>query len=142
MESENEKIKQSAKNLAFVNDKVIEENETLRNAKVIYETVDYCADDLKKAQDRIAELEDENKSLYDSYHQGYKVGYEYGKQDAVSCDKAETDSQTSETTQSDYKLKQFAERLKEKCNDKNAFICSNSITVNDIDETLKEFINE
>lgn len=33
------------------------ENETLRKAKVIYETVDYCAEDLRKAEKRIAELE-------------------------------------------------------------------------------------
>jgi hypothetical protein len=39
-------------------------------------------------------------------------------------------------------LKQFAERLKKKCNDKNAFICSDSITATEIDETLKEFIDE
>ena len=87
---------------------------------------------------QIAELEKENKSLYDSYHKGYKVGYEYGKQDAVSSDRAENDSCTSETTQSDYRLKQFAERLKEKvirpC---DLYDC---VTVDDIDETLNEFI--
>jgi hypothetical protein len=34
-------------------------------------------------------LEKENKSLWDSYHKGYAVGYEYGKQDALTADKAE-----------------------------------------------------
>ena len=37
------------------------ENENLRNAKVVYENVDYCAEDLKKAEKRIAELEKEKK---------------------------------------------------------------------------------
>lgn len=33
-------------------------------------------------------LEKENKKLWDSYHKGYAVGYEYGKQDALTSDKA------------------------------------------------------
>jgi hypothetical protein len=32
-------------------------------------------------------LEKENKSLWDSYHKGYTVGYEYGKQDALTADR-------------------------------------------------------
>ena len=40
-----------------------EENEQLRNAKVITETVDYCAEDLKKAQDEIERLTEENGYL-------------------------------------------------------------------------------
>ncbi len=90
----------------------------------------------QQLKDRIAELEKENESLYDSYHKGYKVGYEYGKQDAVSSDRAESDSQTSETTQTDYKLKQFAERLKDK------MIVHYPSIIENIDETLKEFINK
>ena len=118
-------------------EKLKKENEILRNAKVVYETVDYCAEDLRKAQDRIAELEKENKSLYDSYHKGYKVGYEYGKQDAISCEKAESDSRTNETTQSDYKLKQFVEKFKEKCIRAGIFP---AFVANELKETLKEFI--
>lgn len=38
-------------------------NELLRNAKVVYEIVDYCYEDLKKAEKRIDELEKENKRL-------------------------------------------------------------------------------
>lgn len=44
-------------------------------------------------------LEKENKSLWDSYHQGYRVGYEYGKQDALSADRSEP--LTNETTDSE-----------------------------------------
>lgn len=33
-------------------------------------------------------LEKENKELHDSYHKGYAVGYEYGKQDALTADRA------------------------------------------------------
>ena len=35
------------------------ENKLLREAKVVYENVDYCYEDLKKAKDRITELEKE-----------------------------------------------------------------------------------
>jgi hypothetical protein len=38
-------------------------------------------------------LEKENKELYDSYHKGYAVGYEYGKQDALTADRAEPKKQ-------------------------------------------------
>ena len=41
-------------------------------------------------------LEKENKELYDSYHKGYKVGYEYGKQDALSADRAEPSKERPE----------------------------------------------
>ena len=101
--------------LDLIND-LESENETLRNAKVVYENVDYCYEDLKKAEKKIAELEKGNEALSFAVKQGFN-----------DC-QAKT-------------LKQFAERLKEKCNDKNAFICSNSITATEIDETLKEFID-
>ena len=175
LESENERLKECYKVKAY--DKLREENKTLkdrivklekdnemlRNAKVVYETVDYCAEDLRKAQDRIAELEKENKSLYDSYHKGYKAGYEYGKQDAFSSERAESDNQTSETTQSDYRLKQFAERLKNKLEEyrldneyftehepngnlwqMNSSMFCIEVTQDGglIDETLKEFIDK
>lgn len=39
-------------------------------------------------------------------------------------------------------LKQFAERLKEKCEyNRKQYCCSATVGANDIDETLKEFIN-
>lgn len=40
-----------------------EENETLRKAKVVTENVDYCAEDLSKALKDIAELKAENERL-------------------------------------------------------------------------------
>ena len=46
--------------LTYINE-LESENETLRNAKVVYETVDYCYEDLKKAEKRITELEKEIK---------------------------------------------------------------------------------
>ena len=96
------------------------ENETLRNAKVVYESVDYCYEDLKKAEKRIAELEKENAK----YNQ-----------------KLTTNQWVQEIRKE--ALKQFAERLKGKLQDfgdggeKGAYI-----TEKDIDETLKEFIND
>lgn len=44
------------------------ENEKLRNSKVIQETVDYCAEDLKKAQAEIEQMEKENEELTISYN--------------------------------------------------------------------------
>ena len=40
------------------------ENEKMRNAKIVYETVDYCAEDLKKAQEEIERLKKANEKLY------------------------------------------------------------------------------
>ena len=42
------------------------EIERLRKAKYIYSTVDYCADDLVKAQEEIERLKQENKDLHDN----------------------------------------------------------------------------
>ena len=40
-------------------------------------------------------------------------------------------------------LKQFAERLKEKCEyNRKQYCCEETVSANDIDETLKEFIND
>ena len=44
---------------------------------------------IKDLQNKVDELSKENKELWDSYHKGYAVGYEYGKQDAKSADRAE-----------------------------------------------------
>lgn len=102
------------------------ENETLRNAKVVYETVDYCYEDLKKAEKRIAELEkeiEENAFYSKGYAQGIKNTYEVVIPE---------------------KLKQFAERLKEKygksCSEYYPLLLE--LTSEQLDETLKEFIND
>ena len=73
------------------------ENETLRNAKVVYETVDYCYEDLKKAEKRIAELEEDKEKWQRKAVNYYQMAKSYG----IEC-----------------------------------------IIDNDIDETLKEFIND
>lgn len=97
------------------------ENETLRNAKVVYENVDYCAEDLKKAEKRIDELEKENakwiKEVEDRKAEVLHL-QEYGKKLIRETE-----------------LKQFAERLKEKLND-----IFSTPELDLIDETLKEFI--
>ncbi len=104
------------------------DNELLRNAKVVYETVDYCYEDLKKAEKRIAELEEEikeNAFYAKGYAQGIKNTYEVVIPD---------------------KLKQFAERLKKKTRvivdfyKDHADKCFNGISEKDIDEALEEFL--
>ena len=94
------------------------ENETLRNAKVVYETVDYCAEDLKKAQERIAELENQMCRNEDLHNATEKLN------DTII-------------------LKQFAERLKEHPI-MGIYSLHNACEriPKAIDETLKEFINE
>ena len=99
------------------------ENETLRNAKVVYETVDYCYEDLKKAEKRIAELE--------------KV---YDRQVRIINDL------NIEVVKEQKKLPKFAEKLKDKAIRRQEFIGELAIDdieyvkTQDIDETLKEFI--
>lgn len=53
-------------------------------------------------------LEKENKSLWNSYHKGYSAGYEYGKQDALSADRAEPVEAKPEITKSDIDLQEAA----------------------------------
>ena len=123
LESENEKLKKISLNENITVGEYLREmqrlkkdNELLRNAKVVYENVDYCAEDLKKAKDRIAELEKENAIKTDTIVDLLKKQEFYEKE----------------------KLKQFAESLEEKvirpC---DLYDC---VTLDDIDETLKEFI--
>ena len=83
--------------------------------KVVYETVDYCYEDLKKAEKRIAELEKENETKTDTITDLLKKQEFYEKE----------------------KLKQFAERLKEKLGGVD-LIRGWSVKVF-IDETVKEF---
>ena len=94
------------------------ENEILRNAKVVYETVDYCAGDLRNAENRIAELEKENETKTNTIIDLLK------KQEFYETEK----------------LKQFAERLQEKLSDKIGY--DRPYVMRNIDETLKEFVNE
>lgn len=97
------------------------ENELLRNAKVVYENVDYCAEDLKKAQDQIAELEKENAETMKAWFEDREGMFWDG---------------VGEGELKGYKqLKQFAERLKEKLND-----IFSTPELDLIDEALKEFI--
>ncbi len=125
-------------------------NELESENKSLQDLCNKTYEDLTKEIDR---LEKENESLYDSYNKGYKVGYGYGKQDAISSDRAESDTKISETTKTDYTLKQFAERLKEiPFNIQFTFKESSyedikklanlmkEYSIKHIDETLKEFI--
>ena len=99
------------------------DNELLRNAKVVYETVDYCYKDLKKAEKRIAELEKENEVKTDTIIDLLKKQEFYEKE----------------------KLKQFAERLKEKAYQSTDWSHGEhpmAVEVDYIDETLEEFIGE
>lgn len=95
------------------------ENELLCNAKVVYENVDYCYEDLKKAEKRIAELE------------------EGIAQSMLGCEFL------PECTND--KLKEFAERLKEKAIRRQEFVGELAIDdieyvkTQDIDELLKEY---
>ena len=86
----------------------------------------------QQLKDRIAELEKENQSL--------KESIEYGNEVCKEC-------QSDKDKCKKWKLKQFAERLKEK--GQKAFINVGGITasaktviLHDIDETLKEFIDD
>lgn len=100
-------------------------NELLRNAKVVYETVDYCYEDLKKAEKRIAELETKNEVLCVELSRYTE-----------NCIEMKNGT-----------LKQFAERLKEQIKAKVEFYNDevfdygyNGIREIDIDETLEEFL--
>ena len=113
------------------------DNETLRNAKVVYENVDYCYEDLKKAEKRIAELEKENARLLkenEGYHGSYRCAID--KIGELSAERY-------------IKVEQFAERLKEKLQcvldghpEEKGTSSFYAISEYDIDETLKEFLNE
>ena len=57
-------------------------------------------------------LEKENKKLWNSYNKGYKVGYEYGKQDALTADKAESTSVSTDNCKTDSTIIDLADYLK------------------------------
>ena len=129
------------------------ENEKLRNAKVIYETVDYCAEDLKKAEKRIAELEtSEFNSCQELDNASAQIHSLENRIAELEKEKESLKKQliaidTLDETNfekrhnaivfiTEKQLKQFAERLKEKVYDSFG---DKVIWYNDIDETLKEF---
>lgn len=106
------------------NERLSKDNELLRNAKVVYETVDYCYEDLKKAEKQIAELEKENESL---------------KKQLIAIDTLdETNFEKRHNAIvfiTEKQLKQFAEKVAKRL--------INIKGIKEIlDETLKEFINE
>ena len=127
LESENDckdiEISRQEYQIEKLKDRIAElekDNETLRNAKVVYENVDYCYEDLKKAKKRIAELETKNEVLCVELSRYTE-----------NCIEMKNGT-----------LKQFAERLKSK--DCSVPVHEGFILIEDhaIDETLKEFINK
>jgi hypothetical protein len=121
------------------------DNELLRNAKVVYENVDYCYEDLKKAEKRIAELEGEITKL-DIINSKLEMDIELLNKQNIDLEIDRDYYQEQFNEQEDFyvewnkqQLKQFAERLKEVSNytDEDGYFVVN---FDDIDETLKEFI--
>jgi hypothetical protein len=93
------------------NDALEKEIEELKEQKAYYwEKADTLAEDyrqlkrdaevteinLGEALQTITQLTKSNEELWNSYHQGYSVGYEYGKQDALSADRAEPSKERPE----------------------------------------------
>ena len=119
LESENERLKDEVKvRKGFIEDyKIVCDKKDKEN---------------KQLKNRIAELEKENQSL--------KESIEYGNEVCKEC-------QSDKDKGVKWKLKQFAERLKEKatwsfimCGDHKAG--AKTVTLHDIDETLKERIED
>lgn len=99
---------------------------------------------------KIERLTEENKRFWDRYHRGYKVGYEYGKQDTLTSDRKEDCTVQSETTECDnlraeneelqkqvdelkVKSKEVYDLVKEKVKDTANYYCNSVI------EKLLEF---
>ena len=126
------RLKKENAELKAENERLRKDNELLRNAKVVYESVDYCFEDLKKAEKRIAELEKENAKLKSTNTNILKGCDEYKNRH----------------------LKQFAESYRKKLDEQMRFYKNADIGYRDIsitalngaykylDETLKEFIND
>ena len=85
MKSTNCRNKLLADALALINE-LESENETLRNAKVVYETVDYCYEDLKKAEKRIAELEKDKEKWQRKAVNYYQMAKSYGVECIIDND--------------------------------------------------------
>ena len=81
----------------------------------------------KQLKDRISELENENQSL--------KESIEYGNEVCKEC-------QSDKDKGVKWKLKRFAQMLKEKVVDKSENYVNQVVMATDIDETLKEAIED
>ena len=77
-------------NLLTLINELESENKTLRNAKVVYETVDYCYEDLKKAEKRIAELEKDKEKWQRKAVNYYQMAKSYGVECIIDNDIDET----------------------------------------------------
>jgi molybdenum cofactor biosynthesis enzyme MoaA len=110
--------------VAELKDRIAELEEDINDGELV--SIDWHNEQVMQAENRIAELEKEKVC---EHCQRVILGKEVYCLDCLNRFR-------------EISLKQFAEKLKEKCNDKNDFICSNSITAKEIDETLKEFIND
>lgn len=112
--------------LTYINE-LESENERLKHLREVDNTtmttlrksnteLNECMDEM---QDRITELEKENETKTDTITDLLKKQEFYEKE----------------------KLKQFAERLKEKCEyNRKQYCCEATVSFNDIDETIKEFM--
>ena len=120
LESENERLSNTEIG------ELVKENEELAKQCMEWSELNFKKrKQVVKLKDRIAELEKKNARLLDSV-------------------------ETVQSNRCVYKcvltkehLTKFAERLKEKCEyNRKQYCCSATVGVNDIDEPLKEFINE
>lgn len=120
----NKTLRDRISELESENERLKKDNELLRNAKVVYETVDYCYEDLKKAEKRIAELEE---ALLDMVVQFCQMGKEgYLNHTFMSAEENAFDVLDIEYGEKvDDVYKRFYERWGK-----------------DIDKTLKEFIDD
>lgn len=102
------------------NERLQEENGALScDLEIISEKLTNAEIEVDDYKDRIADLEKENEILR-KHNIGYHIANKYEAQD---------------------QLKQFAERLKEKCEyNRKQYCCEATVSFNDIDETLKEFL--
>lgn len=93
------------------NNALEKEIEELKEQKAYYwekaDTLEENYESLKRDTDRLefrlsevlrlnAQLTEDNKERCDEYHRGYRAGYEYGKQDALTADRAEPSKERPE----------------------------------------------
>lgn len=93
-------------------ERLTEEKQSLIGRKA---GLDYSHNQVKEKnaelQKQVDELTNENKELWNSYHKGYQVGYEYGKQDALTSDRKEDCTVQSETSAYDKAVKDTAKGI-------------------------------
>ena len=97
-----------------------EENDKLRKAKVVYETVDYCADDLAKALEENERL----KNICNSY----ALQYGTARDKEVFLRKEREDT-----------VRKFADRLKKECLVDSGY---EVLQIGTIDRIAKEILNK